>query len=108
MLREVERRMFERLEVVKLQPAVVVDVGCGLGQGAVRLQQRFPGALVAGLDLSPVIAAQGNNYFVAWTSLGQDGSFEGIFARALTLSGTPVGDQFAALLGTFSLRPSSI
>lgn len=44
--------MLERLEVVRLDPAVVVDVGCGLGQGAVRLQQRYPRARVLGLDFA--------------------------------------------------------
>lgn len=44
--------MLERLEVVRLDPAFVIDVGCGLGQGAVRLQQRYPRARVLGLDLA--------------------------------------------------------
>jgi len=58
LLRDVERRMFERLEVVRLQPAVVLDVGAGHGFGAVRLQQRYPLARVLGLDLVPGMAAR--------------------------------------------------
>lgn len=40
------------------------------------------------------IAALGTAYLVVWTSLGQDGSFEGAYARELTASGTPTGDEF--------------
>jgi malonyl-CoA O-methyltransferase len=57
LLREVERRMLERLDVVKRVPATVLDAGCGLGHGAASLQQRYPGALVVGVDLAPQAAA---------------------------------------------------
>jgi malonyl-CoA O-methyltransferase len=53
LLREVERRMLERLELVKLVPSRVLDVGCGLGDGARRLRGRWPEAQAIGLDLSP-------------------------------------------------------
>lgn len=56
--REVERRMLDRLEVVRLSPAVVLDVGTGLGQGAAALQQRYPAASVLGADLAAPLAAQ--------------------------------------------------
>lgn len=58
LLREVERRMLDRLEVVRLAPGVAVDVGCGLGHGAAALQQRYPAARVVGVDLSEVLAAR--------------------------------------------------
>jgi malonyl-CoA O-methyltransferase len=51
--REVERRMLERLELVKLEPARVLDVGCGLGDGIRRLRGRWPRAEAIGVDLSP-------------------------------------------------------
>jgi malonyl-CoA O-methyltransferase len=56
--REVERRMFERLELVKLQPARILDVGCGLGDGVRRLRGRWPQAEAIGVDLSPRRAAR--------------------------------------------------
>ena len=56
LLREVERRMFERLDLVRLQPARVLDVGCGLGDGVRRLRARYPAAQAIGLDLSAAIA----------------------------------------------------
>jgi malonyl-CoA O-methyltransferase len=58
LLREVERRMFERLDLVKLQPARVLDVGSGLGDGVRRLRSRWPQADAIGVDLSPRRAAR--------------------------------------------------
>lgn len=51
-------------------------------------------ATTYGDQYAPRIAAQGATHLVVWTSLGQDGSFEGIYGRALTASGTPTGDEF--------------
>ncbi len=50
LLREVEHRMLERLDVVRLVPARVVDVGCGIGRGVAQLRQRFPSAMIVGID----------------------------------------------------------
>lgn len=47
-----------------------------------------------GDQYSPRIATQGNTHLVLWTSLGQDGSYEGIYGRALTTTGAPTGDEF--------------
>jgi malonyl-CoA O-methyltransferase len=50
--REVAARMFERLDLVKLAPERVLDVGCGLAEDAKALAQRHPAAEVLGIDLS--------------------------------------------------------
>jgi hypothetical protein len=42
----------------------------------------------------PTIACDGTDYLVGWTSLGQDGSQEGVYARFLHLDGTPAGNEF--------------
>jgi malonyl-CoA O-methyltransferase len=52
LLREVERRMLERLDLVRLQPARILDVGCGFGDGLRRLRGRWPQAEAIGVDLS--------------------------------------------------------
>jgi malonyl-CoA O-methyltransferase len=57
LLREIERRMFERLDVVKLAPAQIVDLGCGLGAGVLELSRRYPLAQTVGLDASPAMLA---------------------------------------------------
>ncbi|OGS90462.1 MAG: malonyl-[acyl-carrier protein] O-methyltransferase BioC [Gallionellales bacterium GWA2_60_18] len=50
--REVCARMLERLDYVKLQPARILDAGCGTGWGARQLAQRYPAARVVALDIA--------------------------------------------------------
>lgn len=50
--REVEARMLERLQYVKLAPARILDAGCGDGHGAERLASAYPDAQVLGLDFA--------------------------------------------------------
>ena len=57
LLREIERRAFERLDYIKLQPQVILDVGCGQGKGTLLLAQRFAQAQVIGMDQSPAMIA---------------------------------------------------
>lgn len=50
--REIERRLFERLEYIKVAPQRVLDVGCGTGAGRILLRQRYPEARIVALDWS--------------------------------------------------------
>jgi malonyl-CoA O-methyltransferase len=50
--REVCSRMLERLDLVKLQPARVLDAGCGTGWGTRQLSLRYPAAQVVALDIA--------------------------------------------------------
>lgn len=50
--REVERRMQERLELVRIDPSRIVDLGCGTGQGVQALRSRYPQAELIGIDAS--------------------------------------------------------
>jgi malonyl-CoA O-methyltransferase len=56
-VREVGRRLVERLQVIRLDPRQIVDVGCGAAGSRAELLQRFPGAGWLGLDLSPAMLA---------------------------------------------------
>lgn len=59
--REVERRMLERLQFVRLNPARVIDLGCGHGKGVGLLRERYAKAHVVGIDAahSMLAMAQG-------------------------------------------------
>ena len=56
--REVGARMAERLGVVKLSPAAVLDAGCGTGEALRELAVRYPKASRVALDLAlPMLTA---------------------------------------------------
>lgn len=49
---EVNRELLERLQFFPLEPRVIVDLGCGTGQGAAALRARFSRAQVIGIDMA--------------------------------------------------------
>lgn len=51
--REVASRVLERLELVKLEPKRILDLGCGTGLNSKALGQRYKKAQVISLDLAP-------------------------------------------------------
>jgi malonyl-CoA O-methyltransferase len=50
--KEVARRMDDRLEMMKLEPARILDAGCGTGFAFPQLNRRYPDAHLVGLDLA--------------------------------------------------------
>ncbi len=48
----VRRQLLERLDYVRLEPATILDVGCGAGHAARALKDRFPRARVIAMDLA--------------------------------------------------------
>ncbi len=49
---EVCRRLLEKLDIVRLQPTLILDMGSGTGSAIPGLYQRFPKAHIIALDLS--------------------------------------------------------
>ncbi len=56
--REIAARMSERLDLIKLQPARIIDAGCGTGTDLFKLQERYTEARVLGVDAAPAMLAQ--------------------------------------------------
>ncbi len=52
--------MIERLQYVRLAPAHIVDVGCGPGDSAIGLSDRYPDARWIGIDISERMLARSN------------------------------------------------
>ena len=49
---EVARRLIERLDYIKVQPKLAVDLGCGTGQVTAELLKRYPKSQVLALDIA--------------------------------------------------------
>lgn len=64
--REVDRRMQERLDYVKVTPTRIVDLGCSRGGSFAGLTARYPEAQLLGLDISPAMLDTGRAPRAAW------------------------------------------
>jgi malonyl-CoA O-methyltransferase len=53
--REVDRRMQERLDYVKVEPKRILDLGCSRGGSFAGLAARYPDAQLLGLDIAPAM-----------------------------------------------------
>ena len=107
LLREVERRMLERLDVVRLAPTMVLDVGTGLGQGAAALQQRYPAARVLGVDLATPLVQQALRLHGAAARSGLAGRLRRWFGAELG-PGAHVPAYLAADAARLPLAASSV
>lgn len=57
-----------------------------------------------GDQVGPKLSSLGSDYFVVWTSVGQDGSREGIYAQYLKSDGSPAGDELRVNTSTIGLQ----
>ncbi len=56
--RETGLRMAERLDLVRIAPARIADIGCATGDGLRQLQRRYPAALPLAVDSASAMLAQ--------------------------------------------------
>ncbi|MGD8569699.1 MAG: malonyl-ACP O-methyltransferase BioC [Gammaproteobacteria bacterium] len=56
--REVGQRMLERLDIVRLEPNVIVDIGCGTGDMTQALAKRYKQARIVALDFAEHMLTQ--------------------------------------------------
>lgn len=66
LVREIDRRMQERLDYVSLQPKRIVDLGCSRGGSFAGLSARYPEAELIGLDISPAMLSAGRQVRPGW------------------------------------------
>jgi hypothetical protein len=59
-------------------------------------------SFLAGDQYAPRLSVIGSDYMIVWTSLGQDGSLEGVFGQFVHEDGTPVGGEFQVNTTTVS------
>jgi len=53
--REVADRLDDRLQYIKVEPEVILDIGSGTGYSAGKLRQRYPKARIIELDIAPAM-----------------------------------------------------
>jgi len=90
--REVEVRMLERLQYIKLSPQRILDAGCGVGYGAGRLAEAYTDAQVLGLDFA---------YPMLQTARGRGAWLRRVLARERVV-------QLCADLAAVPLPPASV
>jgi malonyl-CoA O-methyltransferase len=49
---QVRDELLRRLEVLRMEPEIVVDLGAGTGQAAIALKRRYPGGRVVAIDIA--------------------------------------------------------
>lgn len=60
--REVGRRLLERLELVRVTPALILDAGAGTGHGSTALARRYKEARVLALDIAHAMLVQARRH----------------------------------------------
>ncbi len=77
--REIAGRMFERLALIRTQPARIVDAGCGEGDDLLGLHQAYPQASLLGIDASAAMLTQARRH-VARSASGMQRLLSRVFA----------------------------
>lgn len=67
--REIADRLLTRLEVVRLQPQVILDIGCGTGYDLRQLSKRYRRAQVLGLDIAETMTRRARSRAGLWRRL---------------------------------------
>jgi malonyl-CoA O-methyltransferase len=98
--REIAGRMFERLELIKTAPGLVVDAGCGEGADLPLLRQRYGEARLIGLDASTaMLGAARASQAEALSSMNR------LLRRFLPRVGNGPGVQADLVCGDFASLP---
>ena len=96
--REVDRRMQERLDYVKVEPKRILDLGCSRGGSFAGLAARYPAAELLGLDISPAMLQAGHIAragWQRWLGLGRQNQVQRLAGDATNL---PLKSQSTAIV----------
>jgi malonyl-CoA O-methyltransferase len=97
-VREVDRRMQERLDYVKVEPKRILDLGCSRGGSFAGLSARYPDAHLIGLDISSAMLLAGQAARPGWRSwlgLGRQAVAQRLAGDAVKL---PLKSQSTAIV----------
>jgi malonyl-CoA O-methyltransferase len=64
--REVGKRLLEHLDPIRIDPSLVLDIGCGTGASFDALARRYPRATLAGIDLARTMLAAAHTRSPWW------------------------------------------
>ncbi len=64
--REVGQRLLDHLDPIRIDPSLIVDVGCGTGASLDALRQRYPRAVLAGVDIARAMLVQARSRTPWW------------------------------------------
>jgi malonyl-CoA O-methyltransferase len=67
----VRKELLARLDLIRLQPAVVLDLGAGTGRASQELRQRYRRALVVALDIALGMLQQARRHSRPWRRFGR-------------------------------------
>lgn len=101
---EIRARLLERLDLVNLQPSVVLDLGAGCGESTRALQDRYRSARVVALDVSEAMLAQARRqqrFFRRFHRLAAD-------AQRLPLQNASVDLVFSNLMLEWCASPDEV
>lgn len=62
MQKDVGQQMLERLDYIKIEPATILDLGCGTGYFSEKLRHCYPGADIISLDIAYNMALYGKEH----------------------------------------------
>ncbi len=96
--REVDRRMLERLDYVKIEPQRILDLGCSRGASFADLTARYPAAQLIGLDASPAMLDTGREPRPGWQRWLGLGKQSGPLRLAADAAKLPLKSRSTALV----------
>lgn len=96
--REVDRRMQERLDYVKIEPQRILDLGCSRGASFPDLAARYPMAQLIGLDVSPAMLDTGREQRSGWQRWLGLGRQAGPLRLAADAANLPLKSRSTALV----------